>query len=153
MFEGRPIVSAFDMAPIQRQLPSLAVRALEGAPLGPAAMLALNLGVSAHEGLASWEARSLQAVLAPPPLIQEVGNDGASQAGAAPAPKGQLLEFTRPSSLQVIPDHLPQVVRRIVGDVVQQGALATAGLAWMAEGKQGQLFPDVVNRLPLPRLA
>ena len=62
LFEGRPIVSAFDMEPglIRRQLPSLALRALEADPWRRPDLDRLLLLPAARQGMCAWEAAAVQ---------------------------------------------------------------------------------------------
>ena len=62
LFEGRPIVSAFDMAPglIAPQLPSLAVRAREAGLWAAHDLDRLLLLPAGRQGMAAWEARTVQ---------------------------------------------------------------------------------------------
>ena len=63
LFEGRPIVSAFDMWGLEQQLPSAAVRAAERSPFDvrrPPDPARLSVTVTAHEGWPSWAAADVQ---------------------------------------------------------------------------------------------
>jgi hypothetical protein len=62
LFEGRPIVSAFDMAPgaIAAHLPSLALRALEPGMWRSHDLDRLLLLPATRAGMAAWEAQAVQ---------------------------------------------------------------------------------------------
>lgn len=61
LFEGRPIVSAFDMlSPLEVQLPSLAVRALEADVSAAVNLAQLSLLPIMREGMSQWEAQEVQ---------------------------------------------------------------------------------------------
>ena len=57
LFEGRPIVSAFDMWGMEQRMPSTVLRSLEGGPLGAASKLQPGLRVTSHEGTTQWASR------------------------------------------------------------------------------------------------
>ena len=60
LFEGRPIVSAFDMPGLVVQLPSRALRALETGPFERFDAATLGLRLEYGMGMASWEAQTVQ---------------------------------------------------------------------------------------------
>ena len=60
MFEGRPIVSAFDMPGLVVQLPSRALRAMETGPFERFDAATLGLRLEYGMGMASWEAETVQ---------------------------------------------------------------------------------------------
>ena len=61
LFEGRPIVSAFDMDPLQRRLPSIATTARQHEPWAGIDLASLRLVPAAAEDAAVWETRDAQA--------------------------------------------------------------------------------------------
>lgn len=65
LFEGRPIVSAFDTAGIQVQLPTAAVRALERDVWGAVDLAGLSLLPAGNERMARWEAECIQVCPSP----------------------------------------------------------------------------------------
>ncbi len=67
LFEGRPIVSAFDMPGLVAHLPSAALRALEAGPFRRADLAALGLRLELGAGMAAWEAQTVRA--RPPPTV------------------------------------------------------------------------------------
>jgi len=69
LFEGRPIVSAFDMPGLVAHLPSAALRALEAGPFRRADLAALGLRLELGSGMTAWEAQTVQAR---PPLTVRV---------------------------------------------------------------------------------
>jgi len=68
LFEGRPIVSAYDMPGLVAHLPSAALRALEAGPFRRADLAALGLRLELGAGMAAWEAQTVQA--RPPPTVR-----------------------------------------------------------------------------------
>lgn len=60
LFEGRPIVSAFDMPGLVAQLPSRALRALEAGPFARVDAAALGLRLEFGERMSAWEAQTVQ---------------------------------------------------------------------------------------------
>jgi hypothetical protein len=58
LFEGRPIVSAFDDVGVQLQLPTAAVRALDRDLWKHVNLGSLHLTLTGHETMARWEADS-----------------------------------------------------------------------------------------------
>ena len=70
LFEGRPIVSAFDMAPgLIWHLPSLAARAAERDVWGAPDLDGLLLLPAARQGMSAWEAQAVQVRLIWTPCI------------------------------------------------------------------------------------
>lgn len=74
LFEGRPIVSAFDMVGgLSAQLPSAAVRAAERTVWNAVDLAQLNLlPAAAHETMSSWEAQEVQVRNSQPPLTSSI---------------------------------------------------------------------------------
>ncbi|KAK9804733.1 hypothetical protein WJX72_002805 [[Myrmecia] bisecta] len=70
MFEGRPIVSAFDMAGLELQLPSPAFRVLEPHLWQGHEWAALGLMPAALTGRAAWEAKTVEVLAASPSMLQ-----------------------------------------------------------------------------------
>lgn len=65
LFEGRPIVSAFDMlGPLSAQLPSAAVRASERSVWDSINLQDLNLLPVSHEAMSQWEAQEVKVCVA-----------------------------------------------------------------------------------------
>lgn len=61
LFEGRPIVSAFDMVGgLSAQLPSVAMRASDRTVWDRTDLAQLNLLPMAHEAMSRWEAQEVQ---------------------------------------------------------------------------------------------
>lgn len=61
LFEGRPIVSAFDMVGgLSAQLPSMAMRASDGTVWDRIDLAQLNLLPMANEAMSRWEAQEVQ---------------------------------------------------------------------------------------------
>lgn len=71
LFEGRPIVSAFDDAGIHLHLPTAAVRALERDVWTQIDLPGLHLLPASNECMARWEANSIQ--VPPPPSFKIAG--------------------------------------------------------------------------------
>lgn len=61
LFEGRPIISSFDVAGIEAQLPSPALSALQRDVWKSIDLTTLNLVPVEFEGMAQWEANTLKA--------------------------------------------------------------------------------------------
>ena len=62
LFEGRPIVSAFDSVGIEVQLPSPAMKALEDSVWKRVNLGSLNLVPAEFECLSQWEAATVQVI-------------------------------------------------------------------------------------------
>lgn len=60
LFEGRPIVSAFDSVGIEVQLPSPAMNALEDSVWKRVGLGSLNLVPAEFESLSQWEAATVR---------------------------------------------------------------------------------------------
>ena len=60
LFEGRPIVSAFDAQPLDFQLPSLATQALQPRLWVDVSLAEGGIGLCAREVLPAWEAAAVQ---------------------------------------------------------------------------------------------
>jgi hypothetical protein len=72
LFEGRPIVSAYDMPQISPQLSSDVVNALKPQPLTSLDLDTLNLRLIDLEGMNRWEAEEVCQLATPRPLIEEI---------------------------------------------------------------------------------
>lgn len=60
LFEGRPIVSAFDFPGLELRLPSIATKALEVDACSGLDFRTLKLVPCQHEGMAQWEAATVK---------------------------------------------------------------------------------------------
>ncbi|KAK9839615.1 hypothetical protein WJX81_001019 [Elliptochloris bilobata] len=78
LFEGRPIVSAFDMPGLVAQLPSRALRALDAGTFERFDAASLGLRLEYGMGMAAWEAQTVQA-LAPSVALLEEPDPAASE--------------------------------------------------------------------------
>ncbi|GAQ84884.1 putative SNF2 family N-terminal domain containing protein [Klebsormidium nitens] len=81
LFEGRPIVSAYDMPQISPQLSSDVINALKPHPLTSLDLDALNMRLIDLEGMHQWEAEEICQLATPRPLIEEI--DGPEKPASA----------------------------------------------------------------------
>lgn len=65
LFEGRPIVSAFDFPGIELRLPSIVTKALEADACKDLDFRTLKLVPCQHESMAQWQATSIQVCNSP----------------------------------------------------------------------------------------
>lgn len=62
LFEGRPIVSAFDFSGIELRLPSIVTKAVQGDVFSHFDARTLRLVPCQHEHMAQWEAEAVQVI-------------------------------------------------------------------------------------------
>ncbi|KAL3680093.1 hypothetical protein R1sor_023049 [Riccia sorocarpa] len=77
LFEGRPIVSSFDMVGLDLQLSSLVSSALHKPPFGSVSLAELNLLVNQLDlDMTSWECEEASELCTPAVLIEELSSSG-----------------------------------------------------------------------------
>lgn len=75
LFEGRPIISSFDMLGLEQQVCSDICSILKGVPYSAIDFVGMNLVFSQLEfGMNSWEYDHVSKIATPSSLIQEIGN-------------------------------------------------------------------------------